>query len=81
MARGSLDKRVSTLEQQAGDGLPEVKLIQVNRSDYLEKQIEIEQAESEGFQVISLVSIGVNDETEYPDYFKYCQNNHKERKP
>ncbi len=80
MTKGTLDKRISALEQQAGHELPEVKLIQVDHVDYLEKQIEIEQAESEGFHVIALVSIGVNDETERPDYYEYCQSNHREEK-
>lgn len=81
MAKGNLDKRVSTLEQQAGHGLPELKVIYMDNDNYLEKQVEIEQAKREGFQVMPIVIIGVNDESECPDYFRYCQSNHKERKP
>ena len=75
MARGGLDKRVSTLEQQAGNGLPELKLFYVDDENYLEKQAEIEQARRDGFHVMPIVFIGVKDETENPEYFKYCKAN------
>ena len=73
MATNSLIKRIEKLEKKTGQNMPETKLFYVKPDNYLEKQTEIEQAESEGFYVIVIQFIGPNDETEHPEYYKYCQ--------
>ena len=72
MATNSLMKRIEKLEQKTGQGMPETKLFLVGYDNYLEKQTEMEQAGGGNFQVIVIQFIGPNDETEHPEYYKYC---------
>jgi len=71
MAKGNLDRRVTTLEQQTREGLPEVKLIHVDHTNYLAKEIEIEQAGNDGYQVIPLCSVAAKDGKPHPNHVEY----------
>ena len=79
MTKGSIEKRVSALERKSGYESKSVEIVYVNHDNFREKQTEIERLEIEGYKVIPIVGIGVNDETEHPEYFKYCQNNREIR--
>ena len=80
MATNSLIKRIEKLEQKTGQNMPETKLFYVKPDNYLEKELEIEQAEKDGYQVIAVHFIGPNDETEHPEYFKYCNRRREKRR-
>ena len=69
--KASLEKRVDVLEQKRGQGLKPVKMIHVNHKNYQEKEAEIEQAEAEGFHVISLCSVAALNGKAHPDHVDY----------
>ena len=73
MAKSSLMKRIERLEGKTGQNQPEVKMIFLDQFDYREKQVEVEQAEADGFFVVKVCMVPAKDGKPDPEFGEYLE--------